>query len=110
MRQKSSRKDVHEWSRIVQLIYARLLSRAALPCLAGLRDTPTMDRSPVTSSSIASVGYDPARQILEVEFRNGSAYQYMDVTPDEHDALMAATSKGAHFNLRIRDRYPYRQL
>ena len=56
------------------------------------------------------MGYDPARQILEVEFRNGSAYQYMDVTPDEHDALMAATSKGAHFNLRIRDRYPYRQL
>jgi hypothetical protein len=69
-----------------------------------------MRRTPVTSSSIAAVGYDPTRRILEVEFLNGSVYQYDDVMLGEHRALMAAESKGAHFNLQIRGRHRYRQL
>ena len=33
-----------------------------------------MDRTYVSSSNIASIGYDPMQMILEVEFLNGSIY------------------------------------
>lgn len=69
-----------------------------------------MERASVTSSSIVSVGYDAAQAILEVEFCNGSIYQYSDVTLDQHRALMGAESKGTHFNLHVRDRHPYRRV
>lgn len=35
-----------------------------------------MQRTPVTSSNLASVGYDTSHRILAVGFRNGSVYQY----------------------------------
>ena len=73
-------------------------------------DTRLMERASVTSSSIASVGYDANRSVLEVQFRNGSVYQYDQVTLSDYRALMAAKSKGAHFNLHVRDRYRYRRL
>jgi hypothetical protein len=64
-----------------------------------------VERTPVTSSSIAAVGYDSARHLLEVEFVNGSIYEYQGVAAAEHQALMAADSKGRHFNQHIRDRH-----
>lgn len=33
-----------------------------------------MVRTPVASSALASVGYDPSTQTLEVEFRSGRVY------------------------------------
>ena len=82
----------------------------ALPGRAGLAHIRVMDRTPVRSSSVASVGYDRRRRVLEVEFLDGSLYQYDDVAVDEHDALLAAESKGAYFNAHIRERYPCRRL
>ena len=38
-----------------------------------------MERIPVSSSNIASLGYDAATQTLQVEFLSGSIYQYFDV-------------------------------
>ena len=38
-----------------------------------------MKRAPVDSSSIATVGYDPASRTLEIEFRDGDVYQYFNV-------------------------------
>jgi hypothetical protein len=40
-----------------------------------------MDRTPVSSSNLSSVGYDPDEQILEIEFNGGRVYQYYDVPP-----------------------------
>lgn len=53
-----------------------------------------MDRKYVSSSNIASIGYDPMRMILEVEFLNGSIYQYYDVPEELYIGLMAASSHG----------------
>lgn len=39
-----------------------------------------MNRVPVSSSNIRSVGYDPQAQIPEVEFHNGGVYQYSHVS------------------------------
>lgn len=57
-----------------------------------------IERVPVTSSNLASVGYDPEARVLEVEFRGGAVWRYLDVPPEEHAALMAAESKGARFH------------
>ena len=69
-----------------------------------------MVRSPVTSSSLVAVGYDPARRELEVQFVSGSIYRYFGVVPQAYEALMRAASKGRHFNEAIRDRYRFVRL
>ncbi len=38
-----------------------------------------MQREPVQSSNIRSVGYDLDEQLLEIEFENGNIYQYFAV-------------------------------
>ena len=38
-----------------------------------------MNRTPVNSSNVSSVGYDPTSLTLEVEFHGGAVYQYFDV-------------------------------
>jgi hypothetical protein len=69
-----------------------------------------MNRTPVTSSSLASIGYDQHLNILEVEFRNGRCYQYFAVPQRLADGLMAATSKGSYLNRHIKDRFPVKRV
>ena len=69
-----------------------------------------MFRAPVTSTSIASVGYDRGRAILEVEFRSGAVYRYYSVPRGLVRSLLDAPSKGAFLNRRIRDRFRYARL
>jgi hypothetical protein len=58
-----------------------------------------MRRKLVRSTSIASIGYLPARRELEIEFRDsGDVYRYFDVPGGEYAALMAAESKGTYLN------------
>jgi hypothetical protein len=66
-----------------------------------------MQRQPVNSSNLASVGYDPGNETLEIEFRNGTIYRYLNVPTFEHDRLMSATSHGVYFNANIRDVYSF---
>ncbi len=47
-----------------------------------------MNRTPVTSSSIASIGYDRDNNTLEVEFRNGRCYRYFAVPQHVADGLI----------------------
>ena len=65
--------------------------------------------SPVQSSAIASIGYDPDARVLVVVFRNGRNYRYEGVTEKDHADFMAASSKGTHFNTVIRSRYEGKQ-
>ena len=69
-----------------------------------------MERIPISSSSIKSVGYDSDSRLLEVEFRSGAVYHYRDVPDWAVAGLMAARSKGRHFEQRIRDRYPFERV
>ena len=54
--------------------------------------------------------YVPETRKLTVEFVTGRRYVYFDVPVEEVDAFRAASSKGAYFNRKIRDRYVYREL
>jgi KTSC domain len=64
-----------------------------------------MDRVPVISSNIRSIGFDPDTMTLEIEFNSGHVYQYYGVPDYEHDSLMSAVSKGTYFNAHIKHNY-----
>ena len=64
-----------------------------------------MRRQPARSSSLESVGFDPATNQLEIEFRAGGIYRYA-VPRRVHAELMASDSLGAFFARRIRHAYP----
>lgn len=64
-----------------------------------------MHREPVDSSSLNSLGYDARKRLLEVEFRNGGVYRYLDVPQDEFEALKGADSVGRHLNQEIKPFY-----
>lgn len=66
-----------------------------------------MQRIRVESSELASVGYDEASHVLEVEFVAGGTYRYGGVPLEVYDALMAADSLGRYFNAHIRGHYLY---
>lgn len=69
-----------------------------------------MIRDPVASSNVTSIGYDPDSETLEVEFSNGSIYQYFNVTSVINDRLMMAPSKGQFLNAYIRNSHPYSRV
>jgi len=69
-----------------------------------------MNREPVESSNLKSVGYDPDTKILEIEFHHGGVYQYFDVPENTHFELMSASSKGKYFHKFIKNVYRYQKV
>jgi hypothetical protein len=64
-----------------------------------------MRRKPIDSSAIASVGYDPGREVLELEFRSGNVYRYFRVPEEVYQDLLRSPSKGRFFGSFIRGQY-----
>lgn len=60
-----------------------------------------MERTPVKSSNVASVGYDPVNKTLEIEFKSGGVYQYPGIESQTHADLMGAESIGKFVQLNI---------
>ena len=70
-----------------------------------------MNREPVTSSNLAAVGYDEATKTLEVEFKNGTIYEYYSVPMSVYAGLMSAPSAGKYFNAHVKDAgFRFRQI
>ena len=69
-----------------------------------------MDRVSVVSSSIESVGYDEVSAVLEVEFKSGAIYRYLNVPAVVQRDLMSAPSVGAYFNKHVKARYAFEQV
>lgn len=63
-----------------------------------------MQRTPVKSSNILSVGYAEDSRTLEVEFP-GSVYQYKGVGPEVHADMLKAESVGKYFAANIRGKF-----
>lgn len=66
-----------------------------------------MNRQPVQSSNIESVGYDRKTNVLEIEFHRGGVYQYSNVPESIYQAMLNAASKGTYFHDNIKERYRY---
>jgi len=69
-----------------------------------------MTRTAVESEMMSSVGYEESTAILEVEFRNGSVYQYLDVPRERYNGLLAAVSKGRFFNTCVRGAFLFTRV
>ena len=66
-----------------------------------------MKRIPVDSSNISSIGYDENSNTLEVEFNNGTVYQYFDVPISVYNGIIEASSKGQYLAQHIKGYYRY---
>jgi hypothetical protein len=69
-----------------------------------------MDRKAVSSSTIGAIGYDPKTLTLEVEFLNGTIYQYFDIPESVHAEFAGSASHGQFLNTQIKGQYRYAKL
>ena len=74
-----------------------------------------MIRRPVSSSNIASVGWQPDggtqnEGTLEVEFHSGHVYRYDAVPEDVYEALLGASSVGRFLNYSVIGQYDERRV
>ena len=64
-----------------------------------------IQRETVQSTALASVGYSKRLRALEIEFRNGAIYRYLNVAPAIYHKLMLAPSKARFYDENIRRKY-----
>jgi hypothetical protein len=69
-----------------------------------------MYRTPVSSTNIRSIGYDPQSAVLEVEFTPGDVYQYFNVPENLYQQFLHAASHGQFLNDNIRYNYRYQKV
>lgn len=69
-----------------------------------------IERVPVASSNLASVGYAAREKVLEIEFQSGGIYRYREVPRETYTGLMEAASKGQYFIQRIRGRFEFKRV
>ena len=69
-----------------------------------------MERQPVTSSDIASVGYDVATQALEIEFQATGVYRYFSVPADLFETIRTASSPGKYFLQNIKGKFAWEKV
>jgi len=69
-----------------------------------------MKRNFIKSSNLHTVGYDSVSNVLEVEFKTGSIYQYFDVSELIYEQLIHASSAGRYFIRYIAHSFRYRLL
>lgn len=68
-----------------------------------------MDWHVMSSSVIARVAYDEVSRTLHIEFRSGTAYDYVDVPRNVYEELIVARSAGGYFAENIRNVYRFKQ-
>jgi len=69
-----------------------------------------VNRQPVSSSDLRSVGYDSSTNTLEIEFNSGGVYQYYGVSLAVYQGLMNAPSHGKYFHAHIKGVYRYTRI
>lgn len=64
----------------------------------------------VESSNIDYVEYHKEDSSLEVGFKNGRVYAYLDVAKPVYDDFILSESKGKFFNTYIKESYEWLQI
>lgn len=63
-----------------------------------------MNRIPIRSSHLKSIGHDEKTNTLEVEFQNGRVYQHANVNRSAYHQILAMPSSGGAFHRIIKAR------
>lgn len=77
-----------------------------------------MERSPVESSNIQAIGYDPVTGVMEVEFGRDTCpgdsynrlYHYYGVPSEVHQALLNTPSLGEYLHKHVAYQFTYKYL
>lgn len=69
-----------------------------------------VERQPVKSVILNSVGYDAGTKILEIEFQTGLVYRYSGVPVKVYEDLMHSSEMGKYFSEKIRPRFHTKQV
>lgn len=69
-----------------------------------------IELEPVSSSSIHAVGYDAARLLLAVQFKNGDVFQYANITEGLAEAFVTSESLGRFYASRIKGQFSAAKL
>ncbi|MBT1606555.1 KTSC domain-containing protein [Curtobacterium flaccumfaciens] len=59
----------------------------------------------VQSTNISSIGYDSGAELLQVDFLNGSSYEYHGVPEAVWHEFLGAASKGVYLHRSIKPFY-----
>jgi len=62
-------------------------------------------RNSVPSSNVKSIGYDTPFKLLDIEFKNGGLYRYMEVPSETYIKLMGAASLGSFIAHHIKGKF-----
>jgi hypothetical protein len=91
------------------LILVAFASVTPLGALAADRTTPPIvsriHHTAVPSQGVAAIGYSKRLHALEIEFRHGGTYRYLEVPPSVHREMLASDSTARYYNSHIRGRY-----
>ena len=87
------------------LLVATIVSGAPVKGPADTSIISRIKRVPIESKAIAAVGYSKRLHALEIEFRNGAIYRYLDVPRSIHKGLMNAPSRARFYHKNIRGKY-----
>ncbi len=69
-----------------------------------------VERKPVKSRILRSVGYDSTTKDLEIEFQNDLVYQFSDVPPKIFKDLMSSEVIGKYFTEKVRTKFHSKQI
>ncbi len=69
-----------------------------------------LERQPVKSRILRSMGYDESTKILEIEFQTGLVYQYAGVPPKVYQELIRSDEIGKYFIDKVRNRFRTKQI
>jgi KTSC domain-containing protein len=69
-----------------------------------------IQRQRITSSDIASVGYDAPTETMEIEFHATGVYRYFSVPKPVCDSLLATPSPGKYFLQHIKGKYAWEKV
>lgn len=96
--------------RLISLLFS--LALVSLPAVP-LEGYPTSSdgivsrirRQPTDSIALAAIGYSQRLHALEIEFRNGAIYRYLNVSNEIYRGLLSAESKARYYDQNIRGHY-----
>jgi uncharacterized protein len=69
-----------------------------------------IQRQPVSSSDIASIGYDAATETLEIEFKATGVYRYFSVPNAVAEEFTRTPSPGKFFRQHIKTKYAWAKV
>lgn len=69
-----------------------------------------IEMQPVESSNVESVGYDEDKLSLMVMFKGGALYEYKNVPPSVHQALIGSDSVGQYLNMMVKPQFEYERV